>query len=127
MTKLITTLVSILFLTACTTVPLATPAQDALAKRFFASKGKAAIYIYRNDQFEGGGVLYPITVNGRIIASLKAGTFIVVETNPGSIQIASFTQTQHTTKSIDAHADEIYYFSTAYSASAATIFLGVPG
>lgn len=98
------------FFYACVSVPIAPQAESEKAKKFIPLPDKATIYIYRKDQFLGGGINFPIIVNGKIVSFLIVGTFVVVEANPGQIELSSFVHEKYTAKSIEVDAGKLYFF-----------------
>jgi Protein of unknown function (DUF2846) len=117
----------VLALQACASVPIASPQEQAAATQFQASPDKGVLYVYRKDQFQGGGVIYPIVVNGQLVGSLKAGTFLRTEIPPGQVQVSSFTTTAQSVIPLTVQAGEIKFISTAYHVSAGTVILGIAG
>jgi hypothetical protein len=106
---------------------MASHQEQAAATQFQASTDKGVLYVYRKDQFQGGGVIYPIVVNGKIVGSLRTGTFLRTEVSPGPVQVTSFTTTAQSIVPLSIQAGEIKFVSTAYHASAGTALLGVAG
>ena len=116
-----------LALQACASVPIASPREQAAATQFQASHDKGVLYVYRKDQFQGGGIIYPIVVNGQLVGSLKAGTFLRTEITPGQVQVSSFTTTAQSVFPLTIQAGKIKFISTAYHVSAGTVILGIAG
>jgi hypothetical protein len=71
-------------LAGCASVPEATPAHDAEAKRFETRAGAAAVYVFRNDFASTArledSVLY---VDGRLVGATLPGTFFRIDVMPG--------------------------------------------
>ncbi|MCW4014474.1 MAG: hypothetical protein NWF07_16010 [Candidatus Bathyarchaeota archaeon] len=72
-------------------------------------------------------MIYPVVVNSRIVGSLKAGTFLRTEVQPGQVQVTSFTTTAQSVVPLTIRAGEIMFVSTAYHASVGTAALGIAG
>ena len=125
--KIISTGFIFLVIQACSSVPMTSPQEQAVALQFQASHDKGVLYVYRVDQFQGGGVIYPIFVNGKIIGSMKSGTFLRTEVTPGQVQVISLTSTSQSVVPLSIQAGELKFISTAYHASAGTALLGIPG
>jgi len=125
--KIISAGLIVLALQACASVPTASPQEQAAATQFQASRDKGVLYIYRKNQFQGGGVIYPIVVNGKVVGSLKAGTFLRTEVSPGQVQVTSFTTTSQSVAHISIQAGEVKFVSTSYHSSAETVLFGVAG
>ncbi len=75
---------------ACASVPLASPAADAAAKRFVAPPQAAHIYIYREGSTPNDRVT--VSMDGQAIAETAPMTFILVSALPGNHILTSFSE-----------------------------------
>lgn len=89
--KSLSLLLVMTFLYGCASVPMATPEADLAAKQFTPAKGKANIYVYRNEKF-GAAVKVPVSVNGLAKGSTAAKTFFHWEVEPGQYKILSHAE-----------------------------------
>jgi hypothetical protein len=70
-------------LAACASVPKAAPERDFAAKEFARpSKGKAALYVFRNESI-AGGVKMSLQLDGTPLGETAAKTFHWVTVSPG--------------------------------------------
>ncbi|MFG5779290.1 DUF2846 domain-containing protein [Comamonas sp. J-3] len=77
--KIILSLALASVLTGCASVNMASKAESAQAKAFNApSKGKAAVYIYRNGAFDGSSKK-DIFINGKCLGESVANVFFYTE------------------------------------------------
>ena len=89
------------------TVPMATPAQDAQAKQFTAKPGVASVYVYRNEAF-GKAIKLPLELDGKMIGQTGYKTYFYNEVAPGPHKVT--TRAENTTElTFDAIAGKIYY------------------
>jgi len=68
----------------CASVPLAPLETDALVKNMTPLPGKALLYVYRDNQFLGSGIVLDVYIDEqRIRGKLAVGTYIAVVLEPG--------------------------------------------
>jgi hypothetical protein len=72
----------------CASVPMANKDADKAAKTFSVRPGFANIYIYRNQSF-GSSVLMTVAVDGVVVGTTAADTYVLVEVRPGPHTIQS--------------------------------------
>jgi hypothetical protein len=65
---------------------MASKEQDAAAKSFRAPPDQGRIYVYRNEFF-GGAVKIPITLDGKLMGSTLKNTFFVFDVSPGAHEV----------------------------------------
>lgn len=83
-TKIILTLALLsVMMTSCTTVPHSSPVEDATAKAFRTNPHSANLYIFRERGFLGARVGWDVALDGRTLAVLTTGTYVVREIEPG--------------------------------------------
>lgn len=88
-TKFIAGLLVILSaLSGCASVPMAPSNEDEKAKEFQPSPGKAALYIYRNENF-GAAIPMTVDVNGRTLGQTAAKTYFKLDLTPGQYTVNS--------------------------------------
>jgi hypothetical protein len=87
LTKLLLVLTTLLIV-GCAAPIKAPPEKDAAAKVFTPLKDKAAVFIYRNENY-GGAVGMPVKVNGQDIGETGAKTFFRLNLTSGMYVIAS--------------------------------------
>ena len=107
MLRKIAAAVAIASLTACASVPMGTPSQDAALKKFEPVEGKAAVYIYRNEMF-AYGVRMDVLVNGEDIGTTAALSYIYTTLPPGQHKISSKAE-DNTSIRLNAEAGKVYY------------------
>jgi len=73
-------------LIGCATVPMASKEADAAAKSFAPSPDKANLFVYRASSF-GGGVKFPVMLDGRMLGELPGSTFILTPVSPGPHEV----------------------------------------
>jgi len=91
-----------LFLTACASVPMATPEADTAAKAYKTNPAKANLYIYRNESM-GAAVKMPILLDNVSVGDTAAKTYIFRQIDPGTHVITSKTEND-ASLSVDAKA-----------------------
>jgi hypothetical protein len=84
-------LLSVMFVTGCASVPMASEEQDKKAKTFAVQPGKSNIYIYRNETM-GAAVKMPVVADGRIVGDTVSKTFILLSVDPGKHSLVSKTE-----------------------------------
>src|SRR5690606_10839954 len=72
-----------LALAGCTSVPQASPAHDAEAKRYLTHPQHATLYVYRNDFTDATRETSVLYVDRRIIGSTLSGGYFRVDVLPG--------------------------------------------
>lgn len=108
MKKILTLMVfMVTVLSGCASVPMAPPAEDAKAKQFQPTKGKGAIYLYRNENF-GGAIAVPVTFNGDVVGKTAPKTFFYWEVTPGKHEITSLAENTESL-SLEVKAGKSYF------------------
>ncbi len=79
---------SMLVLQGCASAPMASNAEDQRAKQFRPDKGKASIYVYRNETM-GAALSKSVTINGRMAGTTAADTYFWFHVKPGTYKIVS--------------------------------------
>ena len=89
--KLIVSLLAFLsvILTSCAIVPQSNPSEDTAAKTFQTNPKVANLYIYRDRKLIGFSVGWSVILDGRTLAVLARGTYILAEVEPGQHTLAS--------------------------------------
>jgi Protein of unknown function (DUF2846) len=100
--------VSVLALAGCTTVPTATPEEAKAAARMEVPPGRALIYVVRPGTMDLLSK-YRVKINGKVIGELPTGSYFVVESNPGEIEVASNVAGHPLNLSVAAEAGQRYY------------------
>ncbi len=90
MNKLIASIIVILLLmlSGCASVPMASLEQDTKAKEFVPAQSRAALYIYRNENF-GGAIPMSVSLNGKALGQTAAKTYFLVSVPPGKYTVES--------------------------------------
>jgi len=94
-------------MSGCASVSMGDPQRDASLKTFPVPADKAAIYVYRNENF-GGAIKMPVTLDGKDMGSTAAKTYLYSEVEPGSHVLVSKTENDSVLK-VDTVAGRIYY------------------
>ncbi|MHB1429336.1 MAG: DUF2846 domain-containing protein [Rhodocyclaceae bacterium] len=81
----------LLVLSGCASVPMAPLEQDAKAKEFMPAQGRAALYIYRSENF-GGAIPMTVTVNSKAIGQTAAKTYFLLSVPPGKYMVESHAE-----------------------------------
>lgn len=97
----------LLLVSGCASVPMASKEADAAAKSFRAPSDKARIYVYRNE-FMGGAVKIPITLDGKLVGSTVKNTYLMFDVNPGAHEVGCVGETPGKV-TVDAKAGEAAY------------------
>ncbi|WP_266183588.1 DUF2846 domain-containing protein [Dyella humicola] len=100
-------LVAMLVLSGCASVPMASKSDDAKAKLFSPSTDKAVVYIYRSETL-GAAIKMPLLIDGQTVGDTASKTYLRRELAPGSHVITSKTEVDSSV-SIDMQAGQTYY------------------
>jgi len=100
-------MLSLLALGGCASVPMATPEQDAAAKKFTVPPGKSRIYLYRNETF-GGAITLNVTLDGKAMGATGPMTYFVWDVDPGQHTIVSKSEND-ATLTLDTVAGQPYF------------------
>jgi len=100
-----------IFLSGCmaASVPVMPDTYDAQAERFLTPKGKANIYVVREDAFAGSAIVFQVLVNGQVQGAIAPGTYFLFEVQPGVHTVASITQESADSETIQASAGSNYF------------------
>ena len=71
--------------------------------------GKALVYVYRLDQFRGGGVTSPFLDNGKQVGILNAGGYITFQTDPGEHEFRTDVHVVDEAMLLDVVEGQTYY------------------
>ncbi len=94
---------------------MADPVQDARLKTFTAMPDKAALYVYRNENF-GAAIKMTVVLDGTILGDTAAKTYLYTEIAPGSHRLISKTEND-SVLDFTAVAGKIYWVSPTYEPS----------
>jgi hypothetical protein len=72
----------------CASVPMASPERDSAAKTFSVKRGKANIYVYRNESM-GGAIKMTLALDGKLVGSTGPKTYALLEVDPGNHTLIS--------------------------------------
>lgn len=97
----------LLVLQACASAPMAPSAEDQRAKQFKPARGKAGIYVYRNETM-GAALSKSVTINGRMAGTTAADTYFWFHVKPGTYKIVSDNKLDNTI-TIKARAGKNYF------------------
>jgi hypothetical protein len=106
-----------LLLAGCVSASKATPEAEAKARAFQTPQKHAQLYIVRPSSF-GLAVLYQVSVDGRIVGSLPAETFLLQEVERGSHVISLFNNTSQESATVEVEAGQNYYLRVGMNPSA---------
>ena len=70
----------------CASTQMASPEEDAQAKRFTVPEGKSRIYVYRNETF-GGAIKIALALDGKMMGSTAPKTYFAWDVSPGRHEI----------------------------------------
>lgn len=90
--------------TACVSAPRARPEVEAEAKAFRVPAGESRLYVVRPSSF-GLAVLYQVAVDGKVIGSLPAETFVATDVPPGDHVVALTNATSEANITVHCGAD----------------------
>ena len=109
----LTTVLSLIYLTGCASVPMASADLDKTKKEFSApSDGKSGLYIYRNSSF-GAALKKTISVDNAVIGESAANTYFYKELTPGTHEISTESEFSDNKLTIDFQKG-INYFVQQY-------------
>ena len=91
----------------CASVPLAPPEEDTAAKQFEAPEEKAALYIYRDQNF-GGALKLKVTLDDKPLGATAPKTYFRTEVEPGSHVIKGIAENKDTV-TLEAEAGQVYF------------------
>lgn len=98
---------------ACAAVPLATPQENAIGKRFDAPPaGKGALYVYREGLL-GAAAPVNVTVGGGLNIALGPDTWVRLEGDPGPLEVRCVGDSG-TGRRVDVASGETRYVEVAY-------------
>ncbi len=96
MTKNLLSLTSIALLSflisACASVPMSSPKDDAEAKNFSVPADLSRIYIYRNEIL-GAAIKVPVALDGKILGQTATKTYFSWDVKPGKHEVTCFAST----------------------------------
>lgn len=75
---------AMLALTACGSIKMASPDQDASVKEFMPIAGKAQIYVCRDGRLMGAALRSKLELNDRFLTNMAINTFIYQEVESGA-------------------------------------------
>ena len=103
----ITIFASTLLIIGCASVPMAPPAEDRMAKTMNVPRGKALIYVYRNEVF-GAAIKLNVLFNGKLIGATVAQSYYLFEVSPGTANVISLAE-YPTEMNLDVEANQKYF------------------
>jgi hypothetical protein len=106
--RMTASVLAVLLVTGCASVPMATADADAKAKTFVApGAGQANVYIYRNEAM-GGAIKMPLLLDSMAIGDTGPHTYAFRQVSPGKHTIVSKTE-KDVVLDLDAQAGRTYY------------------
>lgn len=100
-------ILSVIFLTACNTVPIASEEADNQAKNFKPTATQSKIYVYQTEPFSSVAGI-PIALDKKTAGTVTANTYYVWTVEPGRHVISSLTENKNNMW-IDTEAGQNYY------------------
>lgn len=108
---------SLFLLAGCAApVALAPLHLDAKAKIFQPVPDKSVIYVFRDDDYNYVELVFPLSIDGKIIGKLGIETYFVFAVSPGKHQMVTHSEYQQSTKqnhtftlNIKTEPGKIYY------------------
>lgn len=95
-------------MTACASVPMGDPAQDAALKTFAAPKpGMAGVYVYRNETL-GAAVRIHLALDGQSLGQSASKVYFYRDIAPGKHTVVSHAENADTLE-FEAVAGRLYY------------------
>ena len=91
----------------CASVPMASPEMDTAAKSFAVRPGKANIYVFRNESM-GAALKMTLVLDGKLVGSTAAKTYVLLEVNPGNHTLISKTEND-STRTVSTVAGRNYF------------------
>lgn len=99
----------VLLTTACASVPMAAPDEDARGKTFQApDSAHAAFYFYRSGII-GGVAAFTVTLGQRTIGQLAINNYMRAEVEPGRQDVRCTSSENSASLIVDASPGAIYY------------------
>ena len=99
--------VLIALLSGCASIPEASPELDQQAKTFSAPRGKAGVYIYRNEHL-GAAIQMQVLLDGNYVGHTAAMTYYYVEVPAGRHTITGKGENESVV-TFDAIDGRLYY------------------
>jgi hypothetical protein len=81
--------------TACASVPMATPEQDRAAKEFRTTPGKSNVYVFRDESI-GAAIKMNVLLDGGLFGATAAKTFLLTTVEPGRHTLLSKAENDST-------------------------------
>lgn len=100
-------ILSALFFSSCTSIPVADPSLDQAAKQFKPDPKKAVIYVYRNE-FIGAAVSMDVLFDDQVLGKTRSGHFLRIVSSPGNHVVTSRAESSDTAH-LKTEAGKIYY------------------
>ena len=98
-----------MLLSACATVPMASPEMDMQAKKMTPPPGKAVLYLYRDSDMHGSAVNLNVMLDGRPVGQLAPSTYMMWVANPGKHEIAATIGGIQGNNNVDVRPGESFY------------------
>jgi tryptophan synthase beta subunit len=89
-------------------VPMASADLDAKAKTFSTKRGKAVIYVYRNQANIGPNARMSVVLNGDTLGKTVAKSYVIAEVEPGKHTLESKAENDSRLE-IEAQAGKNYF------------------
>ena len=101
---------TLMFLSGCAQVPLASAEADAARKRFDQpEEGKAGVYVYRTSGI-GGALKKTVCVDETPLGKTAPNTYFYTEVKPGSHNISTESEFGYNSLDFTANAGVNYFF-----------------
>ena len=108
-TLVILTLIPLMFLTGCATVPMASDLEDRAKKEFTPPPSEVAgLYIYRNSHF-GSALKKTLSIDGEIIGESAPMTYFYRELVPGKHTLSTESEFSENIVTLDVLGGKNYY------------------
>src|SRR6185312_7852248 len=86
-------LVFMLFLMGCSSIPLASPKEDEIAKQFHSVPDHAIIYVFRDQVLAGSAIAATLFMDGKLTGGINDHDFRMIEVEPGKHQLTATSNT----------------------------------
>lgn len=105
--RIIGLLAGIVLLAGCGSVPMASDQLDAQAKTFSVHRGKANLYVFRNESM-GSPMKMDVVVDGKPVGQTVGKTYVALEVAPGKHTVVSKAEND-STLDVDTKSGKNYF------------------
>ena len=109
MKKSVLVVVALCFISCAASVPVAPRVVDESVKQFLSVPDRSVVYIARENAFKGKAILFQVSIDGKMLGGIAAGTYYAEVVAPGGHVISAVSNENQDSLKLTTEAGSVYF------------------